>query len=51
MATFQITGIEQNVLEDIQFRAKEKSITMSGFIRMTLKAELKRLREQDHGKI
>jgi post-segregation antitoxin (ccd killing protein) len=47
MATFQITGIEQNLLEDIQYRAKEKGITMSGFIRMTLKAELKRLKEQD----
>jgi antitoxin component of RelBE/YafQ-DinJ toxin-antitoxin module len=47
MATFQITGIDQNVLEDIQYRAEEKGITMSGFIRMTLKAELKRLREED----
>ena len=47
MASFQITGIEKELLEDIQYRAKEKSITMSGFIRMTLKAEIKKLREEE----
>ena len=48
MATFQITGIEQELLEAIQYRAKEKGITMSGFIRMTLKAEIKRLIKNDN---
>ena len=47
MATFQITGIEKQLIEDIKYRAQEKGITMSGFIRMTLKAEIKRLREED----
>jgi post-segregation antitoxin (ccd killing protein) len=47
MADFHIRGIEKQLIEAIQYQAKEKGITMSGFIRMTLKAEIKRLREEE----
>jgi len=47
MADFHIRGIEKQLIEDIKYRAQEKGITTSGFIRMTLKAELKRLREEE----